>query len=62
MKTLHATLSDLRVLRDEETDLIGGAWSMEGTYYLTRCNVPCTGGTGCPHSVPDDSNTDVQFD
>jgi hypothetical protein len=61
MRTLNSTLAGLRTLCDEEMDLVGGAWSAEGTYYLTRCNAQCS-PPGCPHTVPDDSSTDIQFD
>jgi len=63
MATIHKALSEIRELKHEEVDLVGGAFSAEDTTGLTEsAHMYCTDHGCYAVSTPDDSQLDVSLD
>jgi hypothetical protein len=63
MSLLQKAITEIRDLRQEEIDVVGGAWSQETSHTLTTCAVQYCTPNGCYSAVvPDDSTTDTSTD
>lgn len=63
MTTIQKALAGIRELRNEELDLVGGAYSVESTLGLTSSARTFCHQNGCVEvHIPDDQIVDVYID